>query len=522
MRHTVNKFAKIAALLCATILFGVIFAVGVPCDKAIITATAAEPSYQMSEGYMSGKFYKNFTDVKLTGDERKDVIAIALSQLGYHEGNSDEDFAGDRTDGVRDFVEYNVLAGKYDNNQGNGISYGYYWCASFVNWCLRQAGVSREASAGAEISCQRWIAACSDAGIYKIRGSYIPQSGDMIFFRDKGSSLSSTHIGLVLYVDGGNVYTVEGNTSFTNDYSSDGEYVALKHYPLDSDYIVGYGCPGYNAPSSYKRVDYSGAFKTQGQYIPHGRVTLYADEDMTQELGEMDAFTLFDVKNVSDKVLAVSAAVNGTSADGYISASADVLQVTTEQDVLYINYEDAEHNKLFYSQYRLVGEIKKIYSNAPKREGCGFVGWQYKKADGTVEMISAGAQLPAASGDVTLTAVFDSNFYLVSFQLPDKTLISQSYGYYGSPIDIPETPEAPEGYVFAGWDGEVSDTITKSATYTAIFEQVTETTESTATESESNEQQSTDNNAGCKAVAAWQTIMLLPAIAIGFVFKKKK
>ena len=30
------------------------------------------------------------------------------------------------------------------------------------------------------------------------------------------------------------------------------------------------------------------------------------------------------------------------------------------------------------------------------------------------------------NGDVTLTAIFDSNFYLVSFQMPDKTLISVS------------------------------------------------------------------------------------------------
>jgi hypothetical protein len=220
----VKMFVRLCAALCAVVLFGVAFAAVSPNrDPLAVTASAAEATYQMTEEYMAGRFYKNFTEVKRTGDQRKDGNAIALSQLGYHEGDSDADFGGDSTDGVRDFVEYNVLAGKFDNGQGNGVSYGYYWCASFVNWCLRQAGVDADASAGAEISCQRWIAACSQKGIYRSRGSYMPEAGDMIFFRDKGSSLSSTHIGLVLYVSGGRVHTVEGNTSFTNDYSSDGE-----------------------------------------------------------------------------------------------------------------------------------------------------------------------------------------------------------------------------------------------------------------------------------------------------------
>ena len=490
-----------------------------PSD-VIVSASAAEPSYAMSEQYKSGRFYKNFMSVKLTGDQRKDVIAIALSQLGYHEGNSDADFGGDSTDGVRDFVEYNVMAGKYDNNQGNGISYGYYWCASFVNWCLRQAGVSKNASAGAEISCQRWIAACSNAGIYKSKSSYVPKAGDMIFFRDEGSSVSATHIGLVLYVDGQTVYTVEGNTSFTNDYSSDGEYVAIKSYPINSNYIVGYGCPKYNAPSSCKRIDHSGAFKTRGQYMPHGRVTLYADGALTQEIGEMDAFTLFDVSEVGADFLTVKATVDGASLDGYIAADADVIQVTAAQDVMYVNYVDADGNKIFRSQYRLIGQKKNIYSNEPVRNGCGFVGWQYENADGSTVMYNAGDELPAAGGDVTLTAVFDYTFYLVSFQMPDKTLISQSYGYYGTKVNIPDAPSAPEGYTFVGWSSDVSAEITGNATYTAIFEEITETTEPIP-ETESTEDTELIQNTGCKASAALPAIAILPLTAIWFAFKKK-
>ena len=70
----VNKFSKIAAWLCAVMLLGARFAISSRSDGVIPTASAAEPSYKMSDEYKAGRFYKNFTSVKLTGDERKDVI----------------------------------------------------------------------------------------------------------------------------------------------------------------------------------------------------------------------------------------------------------------------------------------------------------------------------------------------------------------------------------------------------------------------------------------------------------------
>ena len=112
-----------------------------------LNVAAAEPSYTVSAEYKKSRYYENLQKVPLSGDQAIDTVAIALSQLGYHEGNSNADFGGLNTSGTKDFVEYNVLYGKLDNNQGNGVSYGYYWCASFVNWCLRQARVSKSASA---------------------------------------------------------------------------------------------------------------------------------------------------------------------------------------------------------------------------------------------------------------------------------------------------------------------------------------------------------------------------------------
>ena len=93
---------------------------------------SALPEYKPSEGYMSSKYYTALTEYKLTGDQRYDTVALALTQLGYHEGDSELDFDGMNTMGGKNFVEYNRIYGKVDNGEGNGTSYGYAWCAAFV------------------------------------------------------------------------------------------------------------------------------------------------------------------------------------------------------------------------------------------------------------------------------------------------------------------------------------------------------------------------------------------------------
>ena len=102
---------------------------------------AVQPSYTVSDVYQGTLYYDNLLSIELSGDGATDVIAVALSQLGYHEGNSERDFAGGNPSGSRNFVEYNRYHGKLDNNEGNGYSYGYYWCASFSTWCAVQAGI---------------------------------------------------------------------------------------------------------------------------------------------------------------------------------------------------------------------------------------------------------------------------------------------------------------------------------------------------------------------------------------------
>lgn len=101
------------------------------------------------------------------------------------------------------------------------------WCACFVSWCINQAGYSEPR-----------FAACASQGVpwFKEHGQWAAGNytdvapGDVIFFDWDGGG--SDHVGLVIGTDGTNVYTVEGNS---------GDACKIKSYPLNSQYIHGYG-----------------------------------------------------------------------------------------------------------------------------------------------------------------------------------------------------------------------------------------------------------------------------------------
>ena len=199
---------------------------------AALPTAALTPSYPVTGTYLSSTYYDNLRNLPRTGDKAFDTLAIALSQLDYHEGNSTADFDGKNKSGYRNFTEYNHAFGQI------GGTYGYAWCAAFVSWCLEEADAAGSAG-GLFASCTLWVEQLQRIGRYSTRSSgYTPKAGDLIFFRSAGVSRASDHVGLVRYVKGGRVYTVEGNSS---------DRVALRDYKLSDTYIVGYGRPGYKS-----------------------------------------------------------------------------------------------------------------------------------------------------------------------------------------------------------------------------------------------------------------------------------
>ena len=222
------------------------------------SAAAITPTYSgMTAAFRGSRYYLNLKALTLTGDEATDIVMIAMSQLGYHEGNGPSHCHGESCEGSGNYVEYNYYHGSVDQ-LGNGVqTYGYPWCASFVSYCARLAGISCDTLC-TSLNCSRWVNHFIGEGEYHSRQSgYIPRQGDLIFFRDKGSSKMSTHVGLVRYECNGLVYTIEGNC---------GDAVRLAAYDLNDTYVIGYASPEYKQ-NSETAIDYLLDEYTEGNYI---------------------------------------------------------------------------------------------------------------------------------------------------------------------------------------------------------------------------------------------------------------
>lgn len=152
---------------------------------------------------------------QLTGNQALDVVGVAKTQVGYKNG--------------------------YNNDTCYGAWYGCNnnpWCAMFVSWCERKAGVSQSVVPNMKCADRSFY---QNSGLYKKSqyrgGNYIPKAGDLIFLdTDYDGRDWSDHIGIVKSANATYVYTVEGNS---------GGAVKEKSYSTSSKWILGYGTPRY-------------------------------------------------------------------------------------------------------------------------------------------------------------------------------------------------------------------------------------------------------------------------------------
>ena len=127
--------------------------------------------------------------------------------------------------------------------EGNGgdIYWSWYgfssreeWCACFVSWCADQCGYIEAGVIPKFSLCSAGMEWFESRGQF-MDGSYVPATGDLVFF-DWENDGSVDHVGIVESVVDGNIYTVEGNS---------GDKVARRSYPIGYGQIVGYGVPAY-------------------------------------------------------------------------------------------------------------------------------------------------------------------------------------------------------------------------------------------------------------------------------------
>ena len=103
---------KLMKKLTAFVLFVAMCFSMLPMDCFAVTT-----SYTPSDSYKGGKYYQKLLSVQLTGNQADDLVAVALSQVGYHEGVSKNDM-----DGV-------------SNGGGKYTEYGYMHGDASAQWC---------------------------------------------------------------------------------------------------------------------------------------------------------------------------------------------------------------------------------------------------------------------------------------------------------------------------------------------------------------------------------------------------
>lgn len=132
----------------------------------------------------------------------------------------------------------------YNKAYGTRFGKGTAWCAIFVSHVLETAGVIDAGGATNFSLCTnggvwfknkgKWMDSASKDGVSG--DGYIPQPGDVIFFKNGQNSRWTNHVGIVNYVEdtasGKIVHTYEGNTS---------NKTLPRAYKIDNPRIVGYG-----------------------------------------------------------------------------------------------------------------------------------------------------------------------------------------------------------------------------------------------------------------------------------------
>lgn len=166
------------------------------------------------------------------------VVAQALGQMGFTEEDDEHTPFGERF----------------------GYPYGH-WCDMFVSWCAEEAGVPKEAFPRS-VNCARHCRAFTALGRYRDSaargGDYVPPQGDLALFCNQEGRIH--HVGLVLYVEDGILFTVEGNALTVRwDYPADqvaearapeeepNDCVTVNRYPLEDRRIHGYAIPAYDS-----------------------------------------------------------------------------------------------------------------------------------------------------------------------------------------------------------------------------------------------------------------------------------
>lgn len=139
------------------------------------------------------------------------------------------DSRGEIIGGKGYFSEWYI--GNYADNPG----WNQYtpWCGCFLSWAADQQKASIDGAPPRFADVDEGMKGFKDSRMWRERGdaNNMPIPGDYVFF-DWDGDRDPDHVGAVLCVKDGYLYTIEGNS---------GGKVAVNRYSLSDSHIVGYG-----------------------------------------------------------------------------------------------------------------------------------------------------------------------------------------------------------------------------------------------------------------------------------------
>ena len=213
------------------------------CLTSVYPVYSVESQY--SESYSSGIFYRRLQNIHFTGDMRNDIVMVAMSQIGYTEGNTKTQLSG-FAHGSGNYTEYGLW---YNNLQSAPGGYEKaMWCAMFVSWCANQAGIPSNTVYyhAYTVYGVNWFIDQELAYTRQqvVDGIYTPQPGDLVYFKSSRNGDKVNHVGIVVKYENNILYAVEGNTN-DSAHSTNGGQVCLKSYQI-TDTFIRYICsPSY-------------------------------------------------------------------------------------------------------------------------------------------------------------------------------------------------------------------------------------------------------------------------------------
>ena len=156
----------------------------VASETEIVLSPIENPE-NFSMEYMAGPYYQTLKNTIILNDYRADILAIAVSQIGYHEGDQENQLDG-CTLGDKDYSEY----GRYLGSNGTA------WCSEFASWCARMANVPTSilnSSYGASVEVfgapfYHW-----SQTVYA-GGDFTPHPGDIVLFAWTGKAHTDKYL----------------------------------------------------------------------------------------------------------------------------------------------------------------------------------------------------------------------------------------------------------------------------------------------------------------------------------------